>query len=39
MKDVPQRQKPEYNKLWGAAVNKFTKEFIEKYCLEDGRID
>ncbi|MBN2251195.1 MAG: cytoplasmic protein [Candidatus Altiarchaeota archaeon] len=39
MKDVPQKHKPEYIKLWGAAVNRFTKEFIEKYCLEDGSID
>lgn len=39
MRDIPQRHKPQYNKLWGATINKFTKEFLENYCLEDGSID
>lgn len=39
MKDAPQKHKPTYQKAWDNAVNKFTKEFIDKYCLEDGSID
>ena len=39
IKEGHPRHNLEYNRLWAAAVNKFTKEFIEKYCLEDGRID
>ena len=39
MQGIPQKHKPEYTKLWNAIVNKFTKEFIEEYCLDDGSID
>lgn len=39
MKGIPQKHKPEYIKLWDATVNRFTKEFIEKYCLSDGSVD
>lgn len=39
MKDIPQKHKATYQKAWDNAVNKFTKAFIDKYCLEDGSID
>lgn len=39
MKDEPQKHKPEYRKAWDAAVNRFTRDFIQDFCLEDGRID
>lgn len=32
MKDYPARHKPQYEKEWGAAVNRFTAEFIEEFC-------
>ena len=39
MKDEPQKHKPIYMEAWNKAVNKFTKEFMEIYCLDDGSID
>lgn len=39
MKDKPQEHKPLFEKEWGKAVNKFTLEFMKKYCQEDGSID
>lgn len=39
MKDKPQGHKPIFDKEWGKAVNKFTLEFMNKYCLQDGSID
>lgn len=39
MKDVPQKHKPEYQKVWDSAINKFTREFINDFCFENGSID
>lgn len=39
MKDKPRQHLQEYQKAWGAAVNRFTKEFIDDFCLKDGTID
>lgn len=39
MKDEPQRHLPVYRKAWDAAVNRFTLEFIQEFCLADGSID
>lgn len=39
MKDIPQRHRQEHQRSWGAAVNRFTKEFIKDFCFEDGCID
>lgn len=39
MKEKPAQHLIEYRKAWGAAVNRFTKEFINEFCLDDGSID
>jgi len=39
MRDVPLRRKDEYKAIWDRAINRFTKEFTEDFCLSDGRID
>lgn len=39
MRDIPSRHRDQHKKEWGAAVNRFTKEFADDFCLEDGRID
>lgn len=39
MKDEPQKHKERYRIAWGAAVNRFTSEFIQDFCFSDGRID
>lgn len=39
MKDKPQKHLPEFQNAWGAAVNKFTKEFVEEFCYDDGSIN
>lgn len=39
MKDKPQGHLPKYKTAWDAAVNRFTKEFIEEFCFETGLID
>jgi Type II restriction endonuclease EcoO109I len=39
MKDKPQKHLLEYEAAWNAALNRFTKEFIDEFCLEDGFID
>lgn len=39
MKDKPQQHLHEYVAAWNAALNRFTKEFIDEFCLEDGFID
>ena len=39
MKNEPQKHKQKYKKAWGAAVNRFTGEFIGDFCFPDGNID
>ena len=39
MKDKPAEHKEEYLKEWSKAKNRFTGEFIEKYCDPAGSID
>ena len=39
MRDVPSKNRPKYRPLWDAAVNKFTAEFVEEFCLPNGLID
>lgn len=39
MKDVPAKRKREYSSAWGAAINRFTAEFIKNFCFSDGNID
>jgi hypothetical protein len=39
MKDEPHKHNEEYKIAWGAAVNRFTLEFINDFCFPDGRID
>ena len=39
MKDYPQKHLPEYQQAWDAAVNRFSREFIQEFCFEDGTID
>lgn len=39
MKDVPRRNRPQWEVQWNQAVNRFTREFMEEFCLSDGSID
>ena len=39
MKDVPAKHRKKYTLLWDAAVNRFTKQFIDEFCSIDGNID
>lgn len=39
MKDYPLRQRPDYQEAWAAAVNRLTREFLDKYSAPDGSID
>ena len=39
MKNEPAKHKKGYTLAWDAAVNKFTKEFIDEFCFADGNID
>lgn len=39
MKSVPAEHKKELQEKWGAALNRFTQEFIQDFCHADGRID
>lgn len=39
MKTKPQEHLPIYLQAWDAAVNRFTLEFIQDFCNEDGTID
>lgn len=39
MKDKPQEHLVEYESAFNAAVNRFTKEFIDDFCNQDGTID
>ena len=39
MKDEPLKRIDQYQHDWDATVNKFTKEFMEDFCLPDGHIN
>lgn len=39
MEDKPQQHAIEYRKAFDAALNRFTKQFIDEFCFEDGTID
>lgn len=39
MKDKPQMHLPEYEAVFNAALNRFTKDFIDEFCMDDGAID
>ncbi len=39
MKDKPQEHLLDYNLAWDAAVNRFTREFTNNFCFEDGTIN
>jgi hypothetical protein len=39
MKDKPIQHSEEFKKAFDATINKFTGEFINEYCMDDGSID
>lgn len=39
MNDKPRQHAVEYKRAWDAAVNRFTAEFINDFCNEDGSIN
>ncbi|MFQ6007967.1 MAG: hypothetical protein ACE5K8_03360 [Candidatus Zixiibacteriota bacterium] len=39
MKDEPSKRRIDYKKAWASASNRFTAEFIDDLCNEDGSID
>ena len=39
MKEAPAKHRKEYLPAWDAAVNRFTKDFINDFCFADGTID
>jgi hypothetical protein len=39
MKNAPAKHRKEYMPAWDAAVNRFTKNFIDDFCFDDGTID
>lgn len=39
MKEKPNQHVDQYKKAWSAAVNRFTKEFVEEFCFDNGAID
>src|SRR4030043_267869 len=39
MKNAPAKHRKEYTPAWDAAVNRFTKDFIDDFCFKDGTID
>lgn len=39
MKDVPIKHKVKYNKEWGKAVNRFSRDFLAEFSRTDGSID
>jgi len=39
MKNAPAKHRKEYMPAWDAAVNRFTKDFIDDFCFKDGTID
>lgn len=39
MRDRPEQHRAAYIEAYTAAVNRFTKEFVEQFCHDDGSID
>lgn len=39
MRDYPLKHRKEYEKSWAKAVNRFTREFLQDFCNEDGSIN
>lgn len=39
MKEKPQKHLAVYRGAWDAAVNRFTRDFINEFCLDNGMID
>lgn len=39
MKEEPLKRKEEYKSIWDTAVNRFTRDFTERFCFPDGHID
>lgn len=39
MRDEPATHRAEYEPAWDAAINRFTAEFVQGFCFEDGNID
>ena len=39
MKDKPLIHQPAYEKAWNATLNRFTRDFINDFCSEDGQIN
>ena len=39
MQDRPEQHRAAYTEAYAAAVNRFTKEFVEQFCHDDGSID
>jgi hypothetical protein len=39
MRDLPEQHRVAYTEAYSAAVNRFTKEFVEQFCHDDGSID
>jgi hypothetical protein len=39
MRDVPQRFRPKWKSQWDQAVNRFSREFMDDFCFDDGSID
>jgi len=39
MKDEPLKYKEEFDREWGAIINRLTGEFTEIFCSKDGHID
>ncbi len=38
MRDEPRRYKEEFDREWGAIINRLTQEFTVQFCLPDGHI-
>lgn len=39
MRDVPERNREKYRLLWSQGVNRFSQQFMEKFCSHSGAID
>jgi len=39
MKEEPAKHKRKYAPAWDAAINRFTREFIDNFCFDNGKID
>jgi len=38
-RDEPAKHRQEYEEAWAAALNRFTRDFSNDFCFQDGRID